>query len=117
MKEENQLFDQLIDKSKKYINTSFELFKLTALDKSSDILAVLVYRLIIFVAVTIFTVMANIGIAIWLGEVLGQTSYGFFIVAGFYLIFALFIYKFREKLVKRPISEMIVSQILKEEEE
>jgi membrane protein implicated in regulation of membrane protease activity len=117
MKEENQLFDQLIDSSKKYINTSFELFKLTAVDKSSDILAVLVYRLIIFIVVTVFTVMFNIGVAIWLGEILGQTSYGFFIIAGFYLIFAFFIYKFRDKLVKRPVSEMVIGQILKEEEE
>jgi len=117
MEEEKQLFDDLIDKSKKYINTSFELFKLSAVDKSSDVLSGLIYRLVIFILVTVFTVMFNIGIAIWLGEILGQTSYGFFIVAGFYLLIALFIYIFREKLVKRPISEMIVGQILKEEEE
>jgi len=117
MEEEKQLFDDLIDKSKKYINTSFELFKLSAVDKSSDVLSGLIYRLVIFILVTVFTVMFNIGIAIWLGEILGQTSYGFFIVAGFYLLITLFIYIFREKLVKRPISEMIVGQILKEEEE
>jgi hypothetical protein len=117
MEEENKFFDKLIDKSKKYFISSFELFKLSALDRSSEILAVLTYWLVIFITLTVFTVMINIGIAIWLGEIIGKTSVGFFIVAGFYLLIALFFFIFRQKLIKGPVSEMIVGQILKEEEE
>lgn len=117
MEEENKFFDKLIDKSKKYFISSFELFKLSALDRSSEIFAVLIYWLVIFITLTVFTVMINIGIAIWLGELIGKTSIGFFIVAGFYLLIALFIFIFKQKLIKGPVSEMIVGQILKEEEE
>ncbi len=117
MEEENPGLDGLLNKSKKYIDTNIELYKLIALDKSTDVISSLIYRLIIFIVFTVFTVMFNIGIAYWLGEILGHVSYGFFIVAGFYLILALFIYLFKEQLVKRPISEILIGLILKNDTE
>lgn len=117
MEEENPGLDGLLNKSKKYIDTNIELYKLIALEKSTVVISSLVYRLIIFTIITISTVLFNIGIAYWLGEMLGHVSYGFFIVTGFYLILALLFYLFKDQLVKRPISEILIGQILKNDQE
>lgn len=113
--EEPGALDNLFLKTKAYIATNLELFKLRAVEKTSEIISVLVYRLIIFTIISIFTVMFNVGIAFWLGELLGHISYGFFIVSAVYLMIALIVFKFRERIVKTPVSETIINQLLKDD--
>jgi hypothetical protein len=107
--------DKLLSKSKAYLNTTVELYRLKTIEKTSEVVSVLLYIIFIFSSIAIFTVLLNIGIAIWLGEVLGYNAYGFFIVSGFYLLIALIIFIFGEKLVKIPLSQTIIEQILKED--
>jgi hypothetical protein len=96
-----------------YGETTIELFKLNAIDKSAEIVSSLAVRLIICMVILVFALIINIGIALWVGELLGKSYYGFFIVAGSYVPIITLLYCFRHKLIKIPVSNSIISQILK----
>ena len=113
LEERKELIEDLFEKAEAYAKTNMELLKLRAADKLSEIVASLVSRIIIIVFFSLFFLMVNIGLATWLGEITGHVYYGFFIVAGLYLVIALFIYAFRKKIIKDPIIDGIISQILK----
>jgi len=66
----------------------------------------------VVVVATLFVLVFNIGIALWLGELLGKSYYGFFIVAAFYLIAAIVLHFFLLRWIKKPMSDLIISQAL-----
>ena len=74
--------EALFEKAEDYSKTTLELFKLNAIDKTAEIVSSLAVRLAILLAVVLFVLVLNIGVALWIGELLGKTYYGFFVVAG-----------------------------------
>ena len=62
-----------------------------------------------------FFVNLNIGIALLIGDLLGKVWLGFILVSGVYACIGLIVYLFREKWIKRPLSNSIVAQLLKDE--
>jgi hypothetical protein len=55
----------------------------------------------------------NVGIALWLGELLGKVFYGFFAVAAFYILIGIIIHFFLNKWIKRLIGDYFIKRILK----
>lgn len=117
MEEQSELIDELIEKGHKYGQTTLQVLKLKTLDKTSDVLSNLVSWLPVLVAGILFFLILNIGIAIWLGELMGRGFFGFFAVAGFYLLLTLFFLAFRKPLIKYPLDNSIINEVLKEEDE
>ena len=76
----------LLEKAENYTRTSIELAKLNLVDKSSDVLSSLISRLAIAIVFVMFILLFNLGLSFWIGEMLGNFFYGFFIVSAFYLI-------------------------------
>ena len=93
--------------------TKVELWKLKAAGKISEtvssIISIMAISILIIAAITIF----SIGLAFWIGIELGNSSYGFFIVGGFYALAGLFIFLFRNRWIKNPLSNLIVDKIVK----
>src|ERR1039457_1611247 len=112
MENQASLIGTLFEKAEHYAQTSAELYKLKAIDKSADVLSTLTARLAIIGFITLFFLTLNIGIALWIGEILGKTYYGFFIVAGFYALIGILLYVYRNNLVKEPLRNSIISQVL-----
>lgn len=112
MDEREGLIESLIERGEQYGKTTLELIKLKTLDKSADVASDLVSWLIIVIFATLFFLILNIGIALWIGDLLGKPYYGFFIVAGFYAILALVFAIFRKQLVKKPVNNSIITQVL-----
>jgi hypothetical protein len=102
----------LVEKAGEYSKTSFELCKLTAMDKLADLLSSLAVRFIVYTVVLLGILIINIGIALWLGELLGKTYYGFFIIAGCYAILAFVLHTFRLRWIKYPINNAIIAKLL-----
>lgn len=105
--------DELFSEAGDYIETKTELWKLKAVDKTSDIISSATSGIVIAVAVLFFFALLNIGIALWIGEAMGSSYSGFFIVAGFYALIALLIYLCRDTWLKTPISNTIIRKIFK----
>ena len=112
MDEQSGLIESLIEKGEQYGKTTLELLKLKTLDKSADVVSNLVSWLIVFIFAVLFFLILNIGVALWLGELLGKSYYGFFVVSGFYAILALIFGIFRKQIVKNPVNNSIIEQVL-----
>lgn len=103
----------LIEKATDYGKTSFELVKLKTVDKTSDVVSSLVPHSIVFVLFASFMLFANFGLSYWIGEMLGNTYYGFFVVAAFYALAGLVLHIFFHKMIKTMVWNYIVKQLLK----
>jgi hypothetical protein len=108
--------ETLFERAEDYGKTSLELFKLSAIDKSADVFSSLAVRFAIFMVGAVFTLVVNIGIAMWLGELLGKQYYGFFVVAIFYALVMSLLYLFRNEWIKTPVSNSIITQMTKQNE-
>ena len=60
-----------------------------------------------------FTVIINIGIALWLGDILGKAYYGFFVVAGFYALIGGVLHFFMRDFIKKRTCNSLILQMLK----
>src|SRR5665647_2098927 len=101
MEDQESLIESLIEKGEQYGKTTIELLKLKTLDKSADVASTLISWAIVIVFAVLFFLILNIGVALWIGELLGKSYYGFFVVAGFYALLAIIFGIFREQIVKR----------------
>ena len=112
MDEQSGLIESLIEKGEQYGKTTLELLKLKTIDKSADVASNLVSWLLVVIFAVLFFLILNIGVALWLGEVLGKSYYGFFVVSGFYALLALVFGIFRKQLIKEPLNNSIIEQAL-----
>ena len=106
--------ETLFEKVREYNKTSIDLLKLHAVDKSADVASSLVSRLAFFMFVSLSIIIINIGVALWIGNYFENTFYGFFIIGGFYALIGLVLHLFRHEWLKSPISNTIISQMLKQ---
>jgi|688.fasta_scaffold1156986_2 hypothetical protein len=107
----------LYQKVEKYSKTSFELLQLSTINKTSDILSSLAVVIALSILLAMFTLFMNIGISLYLGDLLHNYVLGFIIVAVCYLLIGIIIYLFRKSLIKTPIDNLIVSKFLKDNPE
>ena len=104
--------ESLFERIEAYSKTTYELSKLKLLETTINIVNLLVPRLSVIIMISLFALVLNIGIALLLGELLGKSYYGFFIVAGFYLAAGFLLHFFLHKWIKKPISDLIIKQAL-----
>lgn len=104
--------ESLIDRVKSYVETRIDLLRLKAIDKSSSFLSLLISMIVVILVSFISLIMLSVGIALLLGDWLGKSYYGFFIVAGFYLIAGLVLYSLREKWLKSPIANSMIKNLM-----
>lgn len=113
MEEKAKLIESLLEKATDYSKTSFELIKLKALDKTSDVVSSSIPHSVVFFLIASCLLFVNLGLAFWIGEILGNTFFGFFVVAGFYGVAGLIIHFFMHKWLKKRIYNYFVKQLLK----
>jgi hypothetical protein len=105
--------ESLFETIRDYGQTNIDLVKLKAADRVSDIISSLVANLFVLLALSMFLVILNIGIALLLGELLGKSYYGFFVLAAFYLIVGLIFNYRKAKWFQTPIGDMLVKKMFK----
>ena len=97
MEDNTKLIESLLERTAEYGKASFELVKLKALDKTSDAVSSLIPHSVVVVLVAVFMLFLNLGLAFWLGEILGRIFFGFFVVAAFYGIAGFVLHFFMHK--------------------
>ena len=103
----------LFERAEDYSKTALKLLKLNAINKSADVASSLIARLVVIVTVVLSVLIINIGLALWIGKLLGETYYGFFVIGGFYALLAFVLQIFRDQVLKYPVSDSIIKQMLK----
>ncbi|MCX6320541.1 MAG: hypothetical protein NTX93_01885 [Bacteroidia bacterium] len=113
MEDNKKSVELLLEKATEYGKTSFELVKLKVLDKTSDVVSTFIPHSVVIVLIGSFTLFLNLGLAFWLGEILGKIFYGFFVVAGFYVITGIVVHFFMHKWLKKVVGNYFIKQVLK----
>jgi hypothetical protein len=113
MEDNSKLVESLLEKATDFGKTSYELFKLKAIYKASDAVSSIVPHSIVLVIIVIFMLFLNLGLAFWLGDILGETYYGFFAVAAFYIIAGIVMHFMIHKWLKKIICDYIITFLLK----
>lgn len=108
----DNLIESLFERVEAYGKTTYELSKLKLLKTTIIVVPSLVSRLVVILIITLFTLVLNIGIALYFGELFGKLYYGFFIVAAFYLVAAIVLHFFLHHWIKKPIGNLIIKQAL-----
>lgn len=112
MESSKNLIELLLSKIEEYGLTTYELTKLKLLKNTVVIVPSLLSRLIVVLVFFTFILILSIGIAFFLGDLLGKIYYGFFIIALFYLIAGFVFHFFLHKWIKKPVGNIIIKEIL-----
>ena len=113
MEDQQQDIDILLSDAGDFIETRTNLWKLKAVESLVDVSGELVSGLGMIVISSFVVIIFSIGLALLIGDWLGKSYYGFFIIGGLYGIAALVIYARRGRWLKDPFSNMLIRKILK----
>jgi fatty acid desaturase len=113
MNDNEKLIESLLERTVEYGKTSFELVKLKTLDKTSEVVSSFVPHSVVVILLASLLLFLNLGIAFWLGEILGNNYYGFFIVAAFYGFLGIVVHFFMHGWIKKAVCNYIIKQVLK----
>ena len=97
----------MIDTLKEYASKRIDLLKIQATEKSSISAGVIAYLVVLMIAFAFFIILFNFGLAFFVGKLLNNTSYGFFIVAAFYLVITLLVVTFKKRIVHSVANKVI----------
>jgi fatty acid desaturase len=113
MEDNSKLLESLLEKATEYGKTSLELIKLKTLEKTTDIVSSAVPHSVAIILLATFLLFLNLGIALWLGDILGKAFLGFFVVAAFYILTGIIIHFFMHKPIKKLVGDSFIRHILK----
>lgn len=111
MEENKKLLELLLERAIDYSKTSYEIAKLKALDKGSDIVSSFIPHSIVIILIASFMIFLNLGLAFWLGKILGEIYWGFFVVSAFYIIVGIMFHFIFHKRLKRQICDAIIKKL------
>lgn len=104
--------ESLFERTEAFVKTTIELSKLKALRTTNVVARALLSRLSVIVMISMFFFVLTIGIALFLGDIIGKLYYGFFIVAGFYLLGGIVFHFFMHRWIKKPLFDLIIKKAL-----
>ena len=113
MEEQQVDIDNLLSDAGDYIETRTTLWKLKAIESLSDVSGELVSGMGMIVISSFVIIIFSIGFSLLIGDWVGKSYYGFFIVGGVYTIIGLILYARRGQWLKEPFSNMLIRKILK----
>ena len=111
MEDTTQIVKNLLISTNEYGKARYRLILIKLIDRISDDVSSFIANLILLLTVSCFLMFANFGIAIYLGDLLGNAFYGFFALAGFYLLFSITIHLFFKKWIKRRFHDAIICKM------
>lgn len=109
--------EELADNIKELVNVKLDSAKLAVAEKSSKVAANLIAGIVVVLTVTLFVIFLSVALAFFLAEILNSTWAGFLIVSGVYLLIAIIIRLVKERAIRIPIMNSILSQLFKEDED
>lgn len=113
MEDHTRPIESLLESAAEYGKTSYKLAKLKALDKTSDVVSSLLSHYVVIVIILAFLLFLNLGLAIWLGEILGKIYFGFFAVAVFWGMTGILAHFILHKWLKRIAGDHFIKRLLK----
>lgn len=104
--------EELFYKIKDYGDTRLDLFKLKSINKAAGFLSTVITSVVVAMLFFLVIICVSIGLALLIGQSLGNYYYGFFIIAAIYLIAGLILYANKTKIIKTPISDRLIKDLI-----
>ena len=115
MEEQKTPVKVLLERGEAYIKTSIQLLKYKGTDKLAEIVSNLASGFVIMLLVALLFVNLNVGIALLIGDLLGRIWLGFVVLAGLYGGAGFLVYLFRDRWIRKPVSNAVIQQLIQEE--
>ncbi len=106
------MIELLIERAKEYGKTKFELYRLKAIEKIADTVSSVVSKLVPITIFILFFLILTIGVALWIGDLMGKAYLGFFVVALFYALAGFLLFYFRDSWIKSPVKNSLINKML-----
>jgi len=97
---------------KQYLLLNYDIIKLEATKKTSEIGATFFSALMLGIALFLFAFALSMGVGFYLSALLGDTFSGFGIIAGFYLLISIILLAGRKRLIEKPLRNKIIRKLL-----
>jgi apolipoprotein N-acyltransferase len=94
-----------------YLDTYYKLALVTLTQKATNVTAGLVAGLSAFFLLIFTLFFLGMGLAWWLGGLIGSTAAGFFIVGGFFVLLIVLVLALRKKIVFPILKKAILKKI------
>ncbi len=112
MEKQANAFEDLFSKTNDYLETKVELLKLQAVSKSSAVASSVVSSIVVGLLLVMVVILLNIGLALWIGQLIGESYIGFFIVTGFYILLLLIVIATRRRIIGTPVKNLFIKAFL-----
>jgi hypothetical protein len=113
MDQEPTDIDMLLSDAGDFIETRTTLWKYKSIESLADVSGELVSGLGLIVIASFVIITFSIGFALLIGDWLGKSYYGFFVMGGIYTLVGLIIFAGRRRWLKDPFGNMLIRKILK----
>lgn len=113
---EFEKMDALGDSVKQYIQLQYEILKLEATKKASEIGSSFFSALLLGIVFLLFFFAVSMGVGFYLSSLLGDSYSGFLIIAGFYLLISIILLIGRHKLIEKPLRNKIIKTLFADKE-
>lgn len=107
--------EALFEEFKDYVSLRLQITQLKYSSKTSLVTSSVLTYMLISMVVFFFVLVLTIGIALWIGNLLGEWYLGFLIMAGIYLMLSLVIFTFRNRWIRIPLNNLIIKEIFDED--
>ena len=115
--ERDDVYKSLANNAKDYVDLQFQLLKLNIVEKTSQILSLLIVIIAGTILLTAAFVYFSMMFVLWMKTVTGSLTYGFLIIAAFFLLLFILFILLRKKLIVNPIVKKMSTILFKSEEE
>lgn len=106
------LIEPLLEKVEQYSKTNIALVKLKTVEKIATVTSSLISRFILIGVFSFFALMFSIGMAFYLGDLVGNVYNGFLIVSAFYALIGIILVLIKT-YTKGKLNNLIIKQLLK----
>ena len=99
----------------KYSELRWEYFKLEFVESLVLLYTKIFSFFLMWIIVPVFLFFILVGLAIYLGDILGKMYYGFFIVGGVILLLGLLVILLRRPLITNPLINALIKSMFEEQ--
>lgn len=103
--------ENVADNVEEIVKNYYKLSMLNVVDKGSKVGSMLIVNVLVVALAFFVFLFAGFGLSYWIGEALGSTMLGFFIVAGFLLLLLILIIVLKSKVIVPFLRNIIIKNI------
>jgi hypothetical protein len=100
---------------KGYVKAHTEGLITKAADKLSSFMARIIAAVVLFVCMACTVFFGSFTAAFYLSELLGKPYLGFLAICGIYFLFGLLIWWQKEKMIKKPLNDFLLSFVRRDD--